>query len=146
LEIYTIGFTRIGAEEFFRRLADHGIKQLLDVRLNNKSQLAGFAKQDDLRFFLEVILGAGYRHEPLLAPTEDMLKAYKRDKAISWEDYERQFVALLRQRAIESELSPADFASPSVLLCSEATPENCHRRLVAEYLREQWSDVEVVHL
>ncbi len=145
MEIFTIGFTQSSAAGFFGRLKQAGIKQLLDVRLNNRSQLAGFAKQDDLAFFLREICDAGYRHEPLLAPTKELLDAYKKNGS-DWSDYERQFLQLMRDRQIETELSPQDFATPTVLLCSEATAENCHRRLVLEYLGQHWPGIEVVHL
>lgn len=145
MEIYTIGFTRKTASEFFGLLKNAGIKRLLDVRLNNTSQLASFAKRDDLAYFLRELCGADYRHEPMLAPTQELLDAYKKSKG-SWEDYETAFLALMRERSIESNLSPSLFAVPTVMLCSEATAEQCHRRLVAEYLREKWEDVKIIHL
>ena len=145
MEIYSIGFTQKTAEQFFTRLKSAGIRLLLDVRLNNVSQLAGFAKRADLAFFLREICGADYLHEPLLAPTQEMLKAY-RGKAASWEEYERAFLKLMAERRIEHELDRALFERPAALLCSEATAERCHRRLVLEYLREKWRDVTITHL
>jgi uncharacterized protein (DUF488 family) len=145
MEIYSIGFTQKTAEQFFTRIKDAGIRLLLDVRLNNISQLAGFAKRPDLAFFLKQICEADYLHEPLLAPTQEMLAGY-RDKAASWEQYEAQFLALMAERRIECTLDRAIFQSPTVLLCSEASPERCHRRLVLEYLREKWGDIEISHL
>ncbi|HMP79748.1 MAG TPA: DUF488 domain-containing protein [Pirellulaceae bacterium] len=121
------------------------MRQLMDVRLNNRSQLAGFAKQDDLKFFLNAICDMEYRHEPLLAPTQDILDAYKKNGG-EWSIYEQQFMALMQERRIETHLSPSDFAEPTVLLCSEATAENCHRRLIVEYLQQHWPDVKAVHL
>jgi uncharacterized protein (DUF488 family) len=115
------------------------------VRLNNVSQLAGFSKRDDLAFFLQEICGAEYVHEPLLAPTQDMLDAYKKAKG-NWDDYERIFLALMADRKIEERLDRALFAVPAVLLCSEPTPEHCHRRLVMEYLQKRWGDLQVRHL
>lgn len=145
MEVYTIGFTKKTAAEFFGILKRAGIKRLIDVRLNNVSQLAGFAKRDDLAFFLKEICGADYVHEPLLAPTQDMLDAYKKEKG-SWADYEERFLALMADRKIDEQIDRSLFAVPSVLLCSEATPECCHRRLVLEYLRDKWGDVQAVHL
>jgi len=145
MKIFTIGFTQCTAANFFERLRTAGVRQLMDVRLNNRSQLAGFAKQDDLAFFLREICGAGYWHEPLLAPTKELLDTYRKNGG-DWADYEREFKKLMRERKIETELSPSDFADPTVLLCSEATAENCHRRLVLEYLQQHWKDIVAVHL
>jgi len=144
MEIYSIGFTQKNASEFFGILKAHGIQRLLDVRLNNTSQLAGFAKQADLAYFLHEICGAAYEHEPLLAPTQDILDAYKKQKG-SWELYEREFLALMRSRRIETRIDKEGFALKTVLLCSEPTAEHCHRRLVLEYLREHWGDVTITH-
>ena len=145
MEIYTIGFTKKKAETFFGLLREAGIKRLLDVRLNNKSQLSAFAKRDDLAFFLRELCEAEYHHEPLLAPTKEMLTAYKKHKG-SWETYEKAFMALMAERKIEEKLSPDLFEQPTVLLCSEATPEHCHRRLVLEYLQDKWGTINVIHL
>jgi len=145
MEIYSIGFTQKSASEFFGILKAHGIQRLLDVRLNNTSQLAGFAKQADLAYFLHEICGAAYEHEPLLAPTQDILDAYKKQKG-SWELYEREFLALMRSRRIETRIDKEGFALKTVLLCSEPTAEHCHRRLVLEYLREHWGGVTISHL
>jgi uncharacterized protein (DUF488 family) len=145
VEIYTIGFTQTTAERFFGRLIDARVERLLDVRLNNTSQLAGFAKAADLPFFLREIVGATYEHEPLLAPTQEILDAYKKGKG-DWAIYEDAFVALMARRNIEDVLSPASFEQRTALLCSEATADHCHRRLVAEYLAQQWSKVDIVHL
>jgi uncharacterized protein YeaO (DUF488 family) len=113
--------------------------------LNNVSQLAGFTKRDDLAFFLREVCGADYVHEPLLAPTQQMLDAYKKAKG-SWADYEKEFLALMAERKIEEAIDPALFAKPAVLLCSEPTAENCHRRLVVEYLQTKWPDLTCTHL
>ena len=145
MEIYTIGFTQKSAREFFDTLKAHGIERLLDVRLNNTSQLAAFAKQADLAYFLEEICGAAYEHEPLLAPTQDMLDAYKKQKG-SWEDYSEAYLSLIRYRKVESVLSKNSFERKTVLLCSEATAEHCHRRLALEYLHMQWKGVDIHHL
>lgn len=145
MEIYTIGFTQSSASEFFGRLSKAKIRRLVDVRLNNKSQLAGFAKRDDLSYFLREICHANYLHEPLLAPTQEMLDRYKKDGG-SWANYERTFLALMEDREIELKLDRKSFAEPTVLLCSEATAEHCHRRLVIEYLQQHWTDLRAIHL
>src|SRR6266702_3014830 len=145
MEIYSIGFTQRSAADFFNTIRAAGIRRLLDVRLNNTSQLAAFAKRDDLAYFLEVICSAEYRHEPLLAPTQEMLDSYKKRKG-DWAAYEREFLSLMRERHIETAIDRAQFAEPTVLLCSELTAEHCHRRLVLEYLADKWGDVTVHHL
>ncbi|MGA3070918.1 MAG: DUF488 domain-containing protein [Terracidiphilus sp.] len=145
MEIYSIGFTQKSASQFFGALKAHGIERLLDVRLNNTSQLAAFAKQADLAYFLREICAAAYEHEPLLAPTQEMLDAYKKHKG-GWEAYEDAFLALMRARNIESALDKGSFARRTVLLCSEPTAEHCHRRLVLEYLQKHWEGVEIHHL
>jgi len=145
MEIYTLGFTKKTAEEFFDILKRNHIRRLIDVRLNNVSQLAGFTKRDDLAFFLREICAADYSHEPLLAPTQELLDSYKKNKG-RWEDYESQFTSLIQERSIEQRISPSLFAVPAVLLCSEPTAEHCHRRIVAEYLRSHWSGVSILHL
>jgi uncharacterized protein (DUF488 family) len=146
VEIFTIGFTRTTAEDFFERLRSNRIERLLDVRLNNRSQLAGFAKRDDLAYFLRELVGARYEHASLLAPTQDILEDFKKKKEMSWEEYEDRFLGLMKERKIENKLRPGEFSRRTVLLCSENTPEHCHRRLVAEYLRDHWKDVEIIHL
>ena len=145
MEIYSIGFTQKSAGEFFGTLKAHGIERLLDVRLNNTSQLAAFAKQADLAYFLREICGAAYEHEPLLAPTQEMLDAYKKQKG-SWDVYTDVYLALIRSRKVENVLRPESFRKKTVLLCSEATAEHCHRRLALEYLQKHWEGVEIHHL
>ena len=145
MEIYSIGFTKKSASQFFGALKDAGIERLLDVRLNNTSQLAGFAKKADLEYFLKEICGAAYEHEPLLAPTQEILDAYKKRKG-SWEAYTDAYLALIRSRKVESEVSRESFEKRTVLLCSEATAEHCHRRLALEYLQRHWGDVVIRHL
>jgi uncharacterized protein (DUF488 family) len=146
VEIFTIGFTRTTAEDFFRRLRSSRIDRLLDVRLNNRSQLAGFAKRDDLAYFLREIAAAEYEHVPLLAPTQEILDEFKKRKEMPWEEYEARFLRLMHERQIEKKLRPEEFSRRTVLLCSEDTPDHCHRRLVAEYLQEHWKEVEIIHL
>lgn len=146
MEIFTIGFTQTTAGDFFGRLKSNDIERLLDVRLNNRSQLAGFAKRDDLAYFLRALVGARYEHEPLLAPSQEILDAYKKRKRMPWQEYEERFLGLMRDRRVQDELRPEEFKQRTVLLCSEATPEHCHRRLVAEYLAEHWTNLQIVHL
>lgn len=145
MEIYTIGFTKKSAAEFFETLKKAGVKRLVDVRLNNTSQLAGFAKRDDLQYFLTKICQAEYCHRPDLSPTQETLTEYK-NKTVSWEEYARRFVALLDERHAEHAAGKHLFDVPTVLLCSEPEAEHCHRRLVAEYLRDKWRDVSIIHL
>jgi len=145
MEVCSIGFTQKTAEQFFTILRRAGIRRLLDVRLNNVSQLAGFTKRDDLRFFLREVCGADYQHEPLLAPTQELLDEYKKSKG-PWPDYETKFLALMVERKIEDRIDRALFSVPTALLCSEPTAERCHRRLVLEYLRDKWGDLTITHL
>lgn len=137
MAIYTAGFVEWTAEQFFGELKQHQVDQLIDVRLNNVSQLAGFAKKKDLEYFLRVICGAEYRHEPLLAPTAEMLKDY-RSKKTSWTEYERLFMLLLAERRVENVLSRQILDGNPIFLCSEHKPDLCHRRLALEYLEERW--------
>jgi uncharacterized protein (DUF488 family) len=145
MEIYSIGFTQKTAEQFFGLLKRAGVRRLLDVRLNNVSQLAGFTKREDLQFFLKAICGAEYQHEPMLAPTQEILDDYKKRKG-SWLKYEARFVALMAERKIEEKIDRSLFSIPTVLLCSEPTAEHCHRRLVLEYLEEKWGNLKIMHL
>ena len=142
--LYTIGFTKKTAKEFFETLRDSGAKRVVDVRLSNSSQLAGFAKRPDIEYFLEAISGIGYVHEPLLAPTQEMFDAYKKSGG-SWDALEGRFLELMRTRKIEATVSK-EIISDGCLLCSEDKPHHCHRRLVAEYLRDHWGDIEIKHL
>ncbi len=144
MKVYTIGFTRKTAEGFFGKLTASGARRVVDVRLNNVSQLAGFAKKNDLIFFLKKICGMDYVHMPELAPTQDMLDEYKKNKG-HWAVYEQRFLDLMRQRQIEQTV-PKDLIAEGCLLCSEDKPHHCHRRLVAEYLNERWGGVEIKHL
>ncbi len=144
MRVYTIGFTKKSAESFFDLLQGSGAKRLIDIRLNNVSQLAGFAKRDDLAYFLRRICRMDYEHMPELAPTQEMLKAY-RDGQMTWDEYERRFLTLMAERGVEK-LPIKELMADACLLCSEETPDQCHRRLVAEYLQRQWGDVEIVHL
>jgi len=145
MEIYSIGFTHKSAKEFFELLKANGIERLLDVRLCNTSQLAGFTKQADLEYFLKEICGAAYEHEPLLAPSEELFRAYRKEGG-SWEALAAGYLKLLKERRIEQVLSKASFKKKTVLLCSEATPDQCHRRLALEYLHKHWGGFTIKHL
>lgn len=145
IRVATIGFTQTTAENFFDRIRASGSSQLIDVRLNNTSQLSGFAKAKDLAFFLNEICGVKYRHMPILAPDSDMLSAYKKKKG-SWHEYRDKFLGLMSKRQIENKLT-AEILNNSCLLCSEAKPHHCHRTLVCEYLNSKWgSSLIVRHL
>jgi uncharacterized protein (DUF488 family) len=144
LKLFTIGFTKKSAETFFGLLKDAGVQRVLDIRLNNVSQLAGFAKRDDLRFFLKAVGGIGYHHLPELAPTQEILEAYRKSKQ-GWGPYARDFLKLLSDRQVEKRI-PRDLIHRGCLLCSEDPPDHCHRRLVAEYLCDQWGHIEIIHL
>ncbi|WP_233999565.1 DUF488 domain-containing protein [Pseudoalteromonas sp. T1lg22] len=145
IDIYTIGFTKKSAETFFNFLRHSNVKTLIDVRLNNVSQLAGFAKRDDLKFFLNELCGAEYVHSPELAPTKDILNAYKKGD-MPWEVYEDKFLNLMGQRNIERSIKPT-LLDHGCLLCSEHEPHLCHRRLVVEYLNQHSNlDLKVKHL
>lgn len=144
MKLYTIGFTKTTAESFFSRLSKAGVKKVVDVRLNNVSQLAGFAKKNDLQYFLKAICGIGYEHRPELAPTQDILDAYKKHHG-DWAIYEQRFLELMARRKIEDTI-PHSAIDEVCLLCSEDKPHHCHRRLVAEYLKDKWGDLDIVHL
>ncbi len=145
MEVYTVGFTQTTAAEFFGKLKQAGIRRLVDVRLNNVSQLAGFTKRDDLQYFLAEICDAEYVHEPRLAPTKEIVDAYKKEKG-SWEDYEGRFLDLMAERKVETVVDTSLFDVPTVLLCSEPTADRCHRRLILEYLDGKWGNVGAIHL
>ena len=144
MRILTIGFTKKRAQRFFELLRSAGAKRVVDVRLHNASQLAGFAKRDDLAWFLREICRMDYRHVPALAPTKELLAAYRKAE-IEWPVYEKRFLDLMRERRIE-ETVDRQLLDNSCLLCSEDQPHHCHRRLVAEYLNAHWGGVDVVHL
>ena len=144
MKIYTIGFTKKPAAEFFELLGDSGAKRLVDVRLSNSSQLSGFAKKGDLEYFLQKICGMKYVHLPELAPTKEILDAYRKEHR-NWAKYEREYLELMDRRRV-AERGIKRIISDACLLCSEDQPEHCHRRLVAEYLERHWGNVEIVHL
>lgn len=144
MKVFTIGFTKKSAQQFFEMLRRSGAKRIVDVRLNNVSQLAGFAKRDDLKFFLKEVCGMDYVHTPDLAPTQEMLDEYKKLKG-DWQTYEKRFLDLMEKRKIEERI-PKEVVAEGCLLCSEDKPHHCHRRLVTNYLCQRWGDVEVSHL
>lgn len=144
MKLFTIGFTKKSAEEFFGKLRQADVKRLADVRLNNVSQLAGFSKRDDLRYFLKEICGIEYVHLTDLAPTQPLLDEYKKSTH-DWLKYEAEFLRLMSERHIEDRVA-RELLDRACLLCSEDKPSKCHRRLVAEYLSEKWGNIEVVHL
>lgn len=143
--IYTIGFTKKSAERFFDLLKEHKVRRIIDIRLNNSSQLAGFSKGNDLNYFLKAILNIDYQHNPDLAPTQEILDGYKK-KQISWNEYEKEFLNLIKDRN-PSVLNELDTLDSSCLLCSEEKPDQCHRRLVAEYMKyNSDKQIEIIHL
>lgn len=144
MKLYTIGFTRKSASQFFETLRDAHVARVVDVRLNNVSQLAGFAKTQDLSYFLDKIVTIQYEHVLLLAPTQQMLDSYKKHKG-TWDEYERRFLQLMKDRRIETTWG-AELRDADCLLCSEEKPEHCHRRLVAEYLAAHREGIEIQHL
>jgi uncharacterized protein (DUF488 family) len=145
VNIFSIGFTKTNAERFFERLLKAGVKKVIDVRLHNTSQLSGFAKADDLSYFLKTIGGIDYVHQHILAPTDTILNEYKKKRG-NWSTYENHFLKLMGERRIEDRLAP-EMLDGACLLCSEATPHHCHRRLVCEYLNEKWDGrLSVRHL
>ncbi len=144
MRVFTIGFTKKSARRFFQLLRTSGARRVVDVRLNNVSQLAGFAKRDDLQFFLAELCGMDYAHVPALAPTKSILDDYKKHGG-DWSRYEARFLDLMRERRVERTLDPA-MVSDGCLLCSEDTADRCHRRLVVEYLDRHWGGLEVTHL
>lgn len=144
IDLFTIGFTKKTAQQFFELLKKADVRRVIDTRLNNVSQLAGFSKRDDLAYFLKEIGDIEYIHIPELAPTKDILDALKKQKG-EWSIYEKQFLDLMNRRKVEKVLSP-DLVNHSCLLCSEEKPHHCHRRLVAEYLNEKWGNIEIHHL
>jgi uncharacterized protein (DUF488 family) len=145
MRIYTIGFTQKSAERFFSLLADHCIGRLIDIRLHPDGQLAGFAKREDLAYFLRKLVGCEYYHFDFMAPSEEIFRAYRQDK--DWARFEQSYSRLMDERAMIQRLDPFFFdEKPCCLLCSEHLPDRCHRRLLAERLAQSWPNVEVIHL
>lgn len=144
IDLYTIGFTQKTAQQFFDTLVSNGVRRVIDTRLNNVSQLAGFTKRNDLKYFLKTIDNIEYIHILDMAPTKDILDAYKKNNG-DWDIYEKEFLKLIQQRKIEKKVS-LDILEGSCLLCSEAKPHHCHRRLVAEYLVQKLGNINIHHL
>jgi uncharacterized protein (DUF488 family) len=145
MNLYTIGFTKKSAQQFFELLEKNKVNYMVDIRLNPTGQLAGFTKKEDLRYFLKELIDCDYIHLHLLAPTKDILTTYRKNK--SWNDYERKFMRLMEERKIPYSLDKALFENNNCcLLCSEPTADHCHRRLVAELIVSNWSHFEIVHL
>ena len=144
MKVYTIGFTQKSANQFFGLLRRENVKRVVDVRLNNTGQLAGFAKKDDLVFFLRELAGIDYIHVPELAPTQNILDAYKKHKG-SWEVYEQEFLSLMEKRRIDQTVA-RDIIDGGCLLCSEHKPNHCHRRLVVDYLQQKWGQLDKTDL
>ena len=144
IKLFTIGFTGKSARQFFDLLRNNGVDKVVDTRISNASQLAGFAKGPDLRFFLNEIGGIGYEHNLDFAPTKELLDRY-RNKKISWEEYEVEYLNLVDMRKLGEKVD-MESLHRHCLLCSEHGPEKCHRRLLAEYLQHRYNGVEIVHL
>jgi uncharacterized protein (DUF488 family) len=145
IRVFSIGFTKTSARNFFERLKQAGVNRVYDVRIHNKSQLSGFAKSEDLEYFLRELGGIRYAHLPILAPEESLLASY-RSKSIDWRTYEKEFLELMARRHIEERLEPSSLEG-ACLLCSEDKPHHCHRRLVLEYLNSKWGrPLQVQHL
>jgi uncharacterized protein (DUF488 family) len=144
MKLFTIGSTEKSAERFFELLRTAGVRSIADIRLNNRSQLAGFSKSHDLEYFAKAILGVPYGHYLELAPSKELLDEYRNGSG-EWKRYERGFLKLLTGRRVEQSLAPKELDG-AALLCSEASPDQCHRRLVAEYLARHWKGVEIIHL
>jgi len=144
IKIFTIGFAGKSAKEFFEKLQKAGVTRLIDIRLNNVSQLAGFTKKRDLEYFLRVIASIDYIHEYRLAPTKEILDGFKK-KLINWNEYEKRYYNLIHQRQLFEHFKPEDFNN-ACLLCSEEKPDYCHRRLAVEYLKQKWGNLLIIHL
>jgi uncharacterized protein (DUF488 family) len=144
MKLFTIGFTKKTAEQFFEALTENGVTKLIDIRLNNRSQLAAFAKEDDLRYFLKKICAIEYRHIPQCAPSIELLNKYQ-NKKIEWNEYEKEYNELINKRNVVS-LFNKDNLENTCFLCSEPTPKQCHRRLLVEYLKDHFSNIEIVHI
>lgn len=145
ITLYTIGFTKKSAEQFFNLLKNNNVKQLVDVRISNSSQLAGFAKGKDLEFFVKEICHIPYRHITDFAPSKELLDRWHKQE-VTWEEYEKIYIRLLKERNVLRDYGVKSFDG-SCFLCSEDTPEQCHRRLLAEYLQEHSKEkVTIVHL
>jgi len=145
MTLFTIGFTQKTAEQFFEKLKTAGVRRMVDIRLNNTSQLAGFAKRDDLVYFLKSICSIDYVHIPKLAPDQKLFELIKKKKG-PWAQYESGFLKLLAERKIDRKFLNKTLQDGDCLLCSEHSPERCHRRIVAEQFKSTGASVEIIHL
>jgi uncharacterized protein (DUF488 family) len=144
ITLFTIGFTNKTAEIFFSLLEKHRVSRIVDTRINNTSQLSGFAKGHDLAFFARRVFDADYIHRIDFAPTKELLEKYRK-KEINWAKYEHEYLNLLDMRNIKSHIN-IESLHENCLLCSEHLPDRCHRRLLAEYLRQVNPAINIVHL
>jgi len=144
MKIYTIGFTQKNAKNFFQLLKTNNIEQLVDIRLNNTSQLAGFTKRDDLEYFLKELCGINYHYFNFLAPTKGIRDAYNKER--NWEHYAKAYNELLESRNVLNDLDKSFFEKRTCFLCTEPSADHCHRGLLAEYLKKHWDEIEVIHL
>jgi uncharacterized protein (DUF488 family) len=144
IQLYTIGFTGKSAESFFNLLKKNKVQHLVDTRINNTSQLSGFAKAADLAYFAKTVCNTDYTHKIDFAPTKDLLSDY-RSKKLTWSQYEIEYLNLLDRRKIADTLH-AEQLHQNCLLCSEHTPDKCHRRLLAEYFQQRFGQIEIIHL
>lgn len=145
ITLFTIGFTKKSAEHFFTLIRDNQVKQLIDVRISNSSQLAGFAKGKDLEFFTKEICHISYKHMTDFAPTKDLLDKWHKHE-VSWEEYETIYTGILKERGIMRHYGVSQFDN-ACFLCSEETPEQCHRRLLTEYFKQHSTEeVKIIHL
>lgn len=145
IKIYTIGFTKKSAQEFFNLLKNSEVSKIVDTRINNKSQLSGFAKGRDLEYFAKEVGNMSYTHQIDLAPTKELLNQYKKE-LITWGEYEIEYLNLLDIRKIGDKIKDIEELHQNCFLCSEHTPEKCHRRLLAEYLKTRFTNIEIHHL
>ncbi|MFI2858627.1 DUF488 family protein [Paenibacillus sp. JSM ZJ436] len=143
-EICTIGFAKKSLEQFVDLMKEAGVTRLIDTRLNNTSQLSGYAKKNDLSYVMRLV-GIKYKHDVMLAPTEDILSAYKK-KLMSWDEYEKQYIGLLEKRKVENRIDDILEEEATCFLCSEDKPHHCHRRLLAEYLQNYKKEIKITHL
>ena len=144
IKLYTIGFTKKTARQFFELLKKNNVKKLVDVRINNSSQLAGFAKGADLEYFAEAICGIQYEFVADFAPTKELLSDYQ-NKKITWEEYKQTYRSLIETRKVTEKYDIKEF-DHACFLCSEPTAEQCHRGLLVEYFWESNPDIQFVHL
>lgn len=144
IKLFTIGFTKKNARQFFELLIKNKVKKLIDIRINNRSQLAGFAKGSDLEYFTKVIANIEYEYIPDFAPTKELLSDYQ-NKRIDWTTYQKTYRQLIEQRKISTKYNSSSF-DHACFLCGEETPEHCHRRLLTEFFQEGNSDIQIIHL